>query len=111
MAASLSQSAVGQQVTQQVFGGLRVTIFDVVLATNDYVSDGISLASLVPGGTTLVGAVVLGQVGTLVGYVPVVDITNSKIALFESGTADAALDQVDNGASTAVTVRVAVWSV
>lgn len=108
MAASLTVPF--SQELNQVFGQLRATIFDVVLATNDYVTNGIDLSSFLPSGD-FVGAVILGTTGAGAGVGalrPHINITTKKLMLFEGAAGDDA--EEGNGASDAVTVRVLAFT-
>ena len=98
-------------------GNVRARIVNVALALNDYVTGGIAVSAASVSLNELYGAVVIGQDGTAVGYVPVWDAVNNKILLFQNvnpaaaGGADVVLNQVGNGASTAITLRLLVFGV
>jgi len=88
-------------------GQLRGRIHDIALATNDYATGGIAVTAANVGLNEIIGAVVLGQVATTTGYVPVWDQTAKKVMFFEQD-AGGALAEVANGSSTAITVRLLV---
>jgi hypothetical protein len=88
----------------QAIGSLSAVIFDVTLATNDYVTNGIDFSSILPGGKTLIGAAVLSSTGTgSLTQIPAVDKTNKKLVLLK-GTAGVNAE-VSNGSSDAQVVR------
>lgn len=99
MAASLSNALPQQAVS---VGSLRAVVFDVVLATNEYLTDGIDFSAQLPYGT-FVGAAVIDQSGA--AYVPQVSRANKKLLLYRQDGSTGVLVQVANASSTAVTVR------
>lgn len=95
------------EVPAVAVGQLRAVPFDVVLATNDYLTGGISFSEMLPF-SELLGASVIAQ--TAVGYVPAVIVANKKLMLFEQD-AGGALAEVGNGSSTAVTIRLLAFGI
>lgn len=90
-------------------GGLFGTIVNVTLATNDYVTNGIDLASFVPG-STLIGAAVLSSTGTgSLTQIPNVNVTNKKLVLLK-GTAGVNAE-VSNGTSDAQVVKLLLLAI
>lgn len=94
------------QETYQSIGSLKATLVRVTLATNDYVTDGIDVSSLVPSGTVL-GAIVINSTGAgAVVQIPVFDVPTKKLLLM-IGAAGVNV-QAANGSSTAQVVDLLV---
>lgn len=98
-------------------GGLKARVVNVALATNDYLTGGVAVSAASVNLNEIYGAIVVGQDGTAVGYLPVWDAANAKVLLFQSidpasaGGANTPLVQVSNAVSVAVTVRLYVLGV
>ncbi len=91
------------QVSEQSLGSLHGKIVRVTLATNDYVTDGISVSSFVTG--TLVGGIILNSTGAgAVVQTPVFDVPTKKLLLM-IGAAGVNV-QAANGSSTAQVVDI-----
>jgi hypothetical protein len=104
MAATVTTPA--PQTSQQSIGSLHGTVIRVTLATNDYVTGGIDLSSLIPSGS-LIGGIILQSTGAgAVVQIPVFDVATKKLLLM-IGAAGVNV-QAANGSSTAQVVDILV---
>ncbi len=95
-----------EQIANQALGNLRAVLIDVTLATNDYVTNGIDVTSVLGAGQ-VVGAIVLSSTGVgSLTQIPNFNVTNKKLVLVKG--AAGANAEVSNGTSDAQVVRILV---
>mgnify|MGYP003638123050 FL=1 len=106
--------AVTTSITKQgVIGDVQYGIVEVTPDTDNYPSGGESIAfnTVLSWNTSLTPVVISVQSSAADGNVPQWDSANSKVLLFESGTTDAALNEIVTGDMSATTMTFFVIAV
>ena len=86
-------------LNSQLARNLKIEVGELEFDGGTYSTGGISFTPRI-GATNLVAVILLPAEADAGGYVWAYDYTNNKIQVYESGTASAALDELDNASDT-----------